>query len=84
MEEQEKIDQEDIFQINQIQKLFNENALNMGITQQKMFNLQKFLEQLNNDYEMLLKQNDNIKNSITNKYGIGSIDLQKGTFIKNK
>jgi len=84
MEENEiKIDKEDIFEINQIQELFNNNAFNIGVIKQKIFISERSLKNLENDYEMILKQNQNVREKIVKKYGEGTIDLDKGIFIKN-
>ena len=82
-EQEIKIDQETLFQINQIQKSYNQNAMNIGITKQKMFNLEEALSELKNNYMTINKQNNEIRQQITNKYGNGTIDLDKGIFIKN-
>ena len=76
-----KLSQEEITEIQQIKSQENSLVQSMGETELKLVSLNNYKESLKSEFLSLLIKQTEITNSLQEKYGVGSIDINSGEFI---
>jgi len=79
-----KLSKEELQQLKDFQRLENEVTFSLGDIEKRSLLLSKRKETLKNDYIALLQEQEKVGKELQEKYGEGSIDLEKGEFIKSK
>ena len=79
-----KLSKEELQQLKDFQRLENEVTFSLGDIEKRSLLLSKRKETLENDYIALLQEQEKVGKELQEKYGEGSIDLEKGEFIKSK
>ena len=90
MPEPIKFTQQELESLKNIQLSFQENIMSFGqlyldkmTLDSKIKELSQVESNLRTNYEKIQKDEDEWLNSITTKYGEGSLNLKDGTFIPN-
>ena len=90
MPEPIKFTQQELESLKNIQLSFQENIMSFGqlyldkmTLDSKIKELSQVESNLRTNYEKIQKDEDEWLNSITTKYGEGSLNLKDGTFIQN-
>lgn len=84
-----KISDDVLEQLKQLQEKFMELTINLGKGSLERINTKKRLEKINsnidemeNNYDVLLKEQDDIIDTLHKQYGDGQVDLETGKFIQ--
>ena len=79
-----KLSKEELQKLKDLQRQENEITFSLGDIEKRSLLLSKRKETLENDYIALLQEQEKVGKELQEKYGEGSIDLEKGEFIKSK
>ncbi len=79
-----KLSQEELQQLKDFQRSENEITFALGQIELRKVFIEREKQNLQNNYQSLLQNQDKVGKELQEKYGEGSIDLEKGKFIKSE
>ena len=79
-----KLSQEELQQLKDFQRSENEITFALGQIELRKVFLEKDKQNLQNQYQSLLQNQEQVGKELQEKYGEGNIDLEKGEFIKSE
>ncbi len=79
-----KLSQEELQQLKDFQRSENEITFALGQIELRKVFIEREKQNLQNNYQSLLQNQDKVGKELQEKYGEGSIDLEKGEFIKSE
>ena len=87
MSEEKKFTEEEITRLRDIRKIFQQSIVEIGQIEVQLIETKDLLENLNKRKIELLNNYNNLKNKeadfskkLTEKYGVGTVDISSGTF----
>lgn len=84
MEENVIITESEFKQLEDLKKKTSELIFDLGRVEVNLLSIKKEKERLNNQFELLQKEEEDTYNTLKEKYGSGYIDIADGKFIKNE
>mgnify|MGYP007047816894 CR=1 FL=1 len=79
-----KLSEEELQQLRDFQRKDNEMVFALGQLEVRKIFLEKQKSTIQRDYQSLIQKQDTLGKELQEKYGDGSIDLEKGEFVKSE
>jgi hypothetical protein len=79
-----KLSKEELQQLKDFQRSENEITFALGQLEIRKSYIDKRNETLKNEYQSLLQKQEKVGKELQEKYGEGSIDLEKGELVKSE
>ena len=79
-----KLLESELQQLKDFQRNENEITFALGQLELRKIFIERQKNNLQNDYQSLLQQQEEVGKQLQEKYGDGNIDLEKGEFVSSK
>lgn len=79
-----KLSQEELQQLKDFQRSENEITFALGQIELRKVFIERDKQALQSEFQSLLQKQDELGKTLQEKYGDGSIDLEKGEFVKSE
>ena len=79
-----KLLESELQQLKDLQRKTNEIIFSIGSMELRRLNIKNSKNELIGQYQSLVQNQEKLGKELNEKYGDGSIDLEKGEFIKSK